>query len=109
MVDKWSIPPDGGHMDRATGIYLQTMTGKQVQERLKKNDLIIIPVGSTEAHGLAQPYGEDTFLVSRIAEVVARETGCTVAQQAGFQRSAKGQFGQRASVIISPSTKSWLK
>jgi len=34
----------------------------------KQNDLIIIPVGSTECHGAAQPLGEDTFLVIRMAE-----------------------------------------
>ena len=45
--DKWTLPPDGGHMDRATGIYFQNMTGKEVEERLKKCDLIILPIGST--------------------------------------------------------------
>jgi len=42
----------------------------EIDARLKKNDLIIIPVGSTECHGAAQPLGEDTFLVSRMAEQV---------------------------------------
>ncbi|HPU96036.1 MAG TPA: creatininase family protein, partial [Bacillota bacterium] len=50
-MSKWQIPPAGGHLDLADGIYFQNMTGKEVQERLKKNDVIIIPVGSTEAHG----------------------------------------------------------
>ncbi len=27
---EWQIPPDGGHMDRPTGVYLQNMTGRQV-------------------------------------------------------------------------------
>jgi hypothetical protein len=44
------------------------MTVKQVEERLKKNDLIIIPVGSTEIHGPHAPPGEDTFLVTSMAE-----------------------------------------
>jgi hypothetical protein len=30
-------------MDRPTGIYLQTMTGKEVQARLEKNDLSLFP------------------------------------------------------------------
>jgi 5-formaminoimidazole-4-carboxamide-1-beta-D-ribofuranosyl 5'-monophosphate synthetase len=29
------------------GIYFQNMTNKDVAERLKKNDVILIPVGST--------------------------------------------------------------
>ena len=60
-MSKWKIPPDGGHMDLATGVYLQNMTGKEIEERLKKNDLIIIPVGSTENHGPHACLGEDTF------------------------------------------------
>jgi creatinine amidohydrolase/Fe(II)-dependent formamide hydrolase-like protein len=60
--------PETGHMDRPTGVYAQTMNMTEINERLKTNDLIIIPVGSTECHGAAQPLGEDTFLVTRMAE-----------------------------------------
>lgn len=42
---------------RASGVYLQTMTGKQVEERLQKNDLIILLIGSTEAHGSHGEFG----------------------------------------------------
>ncbi|HUU94372.1 MAG TPA: creatininase family protein, partial [Phycisphaerae bacterium] len=66
---EWKFPAEG-HMERPTGVYLQTMTGKQVQERLAKNDLIIVPVGSTENHGPHACSGEDTFLVTRMAEQV---------------------------------------
>src|SRR5208283_1683424 len=79
-MGKWEIPPRGGQMDLPSGIYYQTMTGHQVKERLKKNDLIIIPVGSTENHGEHACPGEDTFLVTRMAEQVAKATGCTVAE-----------------------------
>ena len=48
---KWSLPPKGGHMDLDSGVYFQNMTMKEVEKRLKKNDVLIIPVGSTEAHG----------------------------------------------------------
>jgi creatinine amidohydrolase len=76
-MTEWTLPPDGGHMDRPTGIYLQTMTGKETQERLRKNDLIIIPIGSTENHGPHACSGEDTFLVTRMAEQIAQKTGCS--------------------------------
>ncbi|PLV57326.1 3-dehydro-scyllo-inosose hydrolase [Thermotoga sp. SG1] len=79
-MGKWQIPPEGGHMERPTGVYYQTMTMKQIKERLKECDLIIIPVGSTENHGPNAPTGEDTFLVTRMAEQVALKTGCTVAE-----------------------------
>jgi len=64
-MKKWKLPPAGGHMDKPNGIYYQTMNKVEVEERLKANDIILIPVGSTEAHGAAQPFGEDTFLGSR--------------------------------------------
>ena len=79
-MGEWVFPPDGGRMEKAEGLYLQTMNMTQIRERLKTNDLIIIPVGSTECHGAGQPLGEDTFLVTRMAEQVALKTGCTIAE-----------------------------
>ena len=72
--NSWQIPPDGGHMDAANGIYFQNMNMQEVEERLVQNDLLIIPVGSTEAHGHNACFGEDTFLVTRMAEAVAQKT-----------------------------------
>ncbi len=83
-MGKWKIPPDVGHMERPSGVYFQTMTMKQIRERLDKCDLIIIPVGSTENHGDNAPTGEDTFLVTRMAEQVALATGCTVSEPVWF-------------------------
>jgi len=62
-MGKWEIPPKGGHMDEADGIYFQNMTMKDVEKRLEKCDLIIIPIGSTEAHGPHQPiwYGSHPY------------------------------------------------
>ncbi len=83
-MGKWKIPPEGGHMEKPSEIYFQTMTMKQIRERLDKCDLIIIPVGSTENHGDNAPTGEDTFLVTRMAEQVALATGCTVSEPIWF-------------------------
>ena len=33
-MSDWKLPPERGHMDLPTGIYLQTMTFKQIQQRL---------------------------------------------------------------------------
>jgi creatinine amidohydrolase len=41
------------------------MTMLEAEARLKENDLIIIPVGRTEARGPHACYGEDTFLVTQ--------------------------------------------
>ncbi len=99
-MGRWKFPPEGGHMDKPSKIYFQTMTKKEVEERLKKNDIILIPIGSTENHGSAGPYGEDTFLVTRMAEMVAKETGCTVAHPICYGSHPAYHLGQKGTVVI---------
>lgn len=100
----WTLPPDGGHMDKASGIYLQTMTGKQVSERLTTNDLIILPIGSTEGHGPHACSGEDTYLVTRMAELVAERTGCTVAQPLWYGSHPFHHLGMPGTVVVPEET-----
>lgn len=100
MTIEWKFPPSPGHMDRASGIYLQNMTGKQVEERLKENDILIVPIGSTENHGRGQCSGEDTFLVSRMAEALAQERGCTVAQPLWYGSHPWHHLGMPGTVVI---------
>jgi len=96
---KWNLPPQG-QLDKASGIYYQTMTQKEIHERRKKNDVIIIPVGSTETHGPGEPLGEDTFLCTRMAEEVARVTGCTVAQPICYGCHPYHHLGMPGTVVI---------
>ena len=99
-MGKWKLPPTGGHMEKQDGIYFQNMTMKQVQERIKKNDLIIIPVGATENHGPHAAVGEDIYLVCRMAEMVAEKTGCTVAQPFWYGSHPYHHMGMPGTVII---------
>ena len=101
---KWEIPPRGGHMDLADGIYFQNMTVRDVDERLKKCDLLIIPVGSTECHGPHANYGEDTFLVTRMAETIAKKTGCTVAQPIWYGSHPYHHIGMPGTIPIDEDT-----
>jgi len=93
-----------GSMDKADQVYFQNMTGHQVKERLKQNDIIIIPIGSTEYHGDGQCYGEDTFLVTRMAETVAKVTGCTVSQPIWFGSHPWQHMGMPGTIIIPEET-----
>ena len=93
-----------GHMDCADDMYFQNMTGTAVKERLKKNDIIIIPIGSTEYHGMGQVYGEDTFLVTRMAEIVAREKGCTISQPIHFGSHSWNQMGMPGTIVVPEDT-----
>lgn len=90
-------------MEKPSQIYFQTMTKFDAEERLKKDDVIIIPIGSTENHGKAGPYGEDTFIVSRIAEMVAEKTGCTVAEPMWYGSHPFHHIGQPGTVPLPDS------
>jgi ribosomal-protein-alanine acetyltransferase len=72
----------------------------EINARLKQNDLIIIPVGSTECHGAAQPLGEDTFLVTRMAEQVALKMGCTVAEPVWYGSHPYNHLGMPGTVAL---------
>jgi creatinine amidohydrolase/Fe(II)-dependent formamide hydrolase-like protein len=98
-MGEWDVP-HAGHMESADHIYFQNMTMNEVKERLKKDDTIIIPVGSTEAHGAHACFGEDTFLVTRMAEAVARRTGCTVAQPIWYGSHPYHHLGMPGTVIV---------
>ena len=99
-ASKWQLPPEKGHMDLPTQVYLQNMTGKQIEDRLKTNDLIIVPLGSTEAHGPNACVGEDTFLVTRMAEAIALKTGCTVAQPVWYGSHPYHHLGMPGDIIV---------
>ena len=99
-MSRWQIPAEGGHMEKNEGIYFQNMTNLDVKERLKKNDVILIPIGSTENHGPDAPYGEDTYLETRMCEQVALATGCTVAQPIWYGSHPYQHLGMPGTIMI---------
>ncbi|MDR1626355.1 MAG: creatininase family protein [Spirochaetia bacterium] len=103
-MSKWQIPAVGGHMEKNTGVYFQNMTNLEAAERLRKNDVILIPVGSTENHGPSAPYGEDTFLETRLCEQVALATGCTVAQPVWYGSHPFHHMGMPGTIMIPEET-----
>lgn len=58
-----------------SGTYIQTTIRREVVENRKKNDIVFIPVGSTELHGRHTVTALDTFMVTQILEGVRRHTG----------------------------------
>jgi creatinine amidohydrolase/Fe(II)-dependent formamide hydrolase-like protein len=56
------------------GSYIQTTVRHDLVENRRKNDIVIIPVGSTELHGDHTVSATDTFFVSQIVEGVRRYT-----------------------------------
>jgi len=64
--------PSPGELEKP-GSYIQNTVRKQLIENRRKNDIVLVPVGSTENHGRHTVGGFDTLLVTRIAEAVRRK------------------------------------
>ncbi|MCX7679167.1 MAG: creatininase family protein [Spirochaetes bacterium] len=71
---------------------LQEMTWVDVRDYLKKNDMVIIPLGSTEQHGPHLPLGADFYEALEIAKRISEKTGVIVAPLAfaGYSESHMG-------------------
>ena len=56
------------------GSYIQTTVRGQLEKERRKNDIVLIPVGTTENHGRHTISAMDTFFVSILCEAVRRKT-----------------------------------
>ncbi len=65
--------PSSGEIEKP-GSYIQNTIRKELVDNRRKNDIVLIPVGSTENHGNHTISGFDTIQVTRIAEAVRRKT-----------------------------------
>jgi creatinine amidohydrolase len=65
--------PSLGEMDKP-GCYIQNTLQKTQQEKIEKNDIVLIPLGSTEVHGYHSVPSQDLLQVTRISEAVRRYT-----------------------------------
>ena len=59
------------------GCYVQNTPRVRCIEKRKKNDILFLPIGCTENHGVHANSGLDTFMVTQILEGVRR---CTAKQ-----------------------------
>jgi len=56
------------------GTYIQNTPRVKLIEKRRKNDIVFIPIGCTENHGMHSNSGLDTFMVTQILEGVRRYT-----------------------------------
>lgn len=78
---------------------------KEVDAYLQADNRIIVPVGSTEQHGVFAPLGTDTYVASAIADDAGRQTGVLVAPPLWFGWSPHhlvkpGTISVRAEILI---------
>jgi len=71
LLKEYEIPSPG-EIEKP-GSYIQNTIRKEVVENRQKNDIVTVPVGCTENHGMHTVSAFDTLLVTRIAEAVRRK------------------------------------
>jgi 3-dehydro-scyllo-inosose hydrolase len=71
LIKEYGIPSPG-ELEKP-GSYIQNTVRKHLVDNRRVNDIVIVPVGSTENHGIHTVSGFDTLLVTRIAEAVRRK------------------------------------
>lgn len=62
-----------------SAVWLQEKSCKEVETYLESDTRILIPVGSTEQHGVFAPTGTDTYAAMSIAESASAATGVLIA------------------------------
>jgi creatinine amidohydrolase/Fe(II)-dependent formamide hydrolase-like protein len=72
ILEEYEVPsePEVGKPNT----YIQTTPRYRVIENRKKNDVVLIPVGCTENHGVHTVSALDSFMVTQIVEAVRRFT-----------------------------------
>ena len=77
QLDKWLKEDFGMPAPSELGMancYIQTTPRHTLIERRRKNDVVFVPIGSTENHGPALASGHDVFQVTQFLEAVRRYT-----------------------------------
>jgi len=65
--------------EAARPLILQEMSWTDVRDYLETNDMVIIPLGSTEQHGPHMPLGTDYYEAMGMSEMISARTGVVVA------------------------------
>ena len=90
-------------MDNLSSVWMQELTWEDIQEYLHQDDLVIIPVGSTEQHGPAGPLGLDSYVAIALAEDTAKKTNTLVTPPLWFGDSLH-HLDFPGTISLSPQT-----
>jgi creatinine amidohydrolase len=86
-------------------VNLEKLSWKAVETYLRSDDRIILPVGSTEQHGVFAPLGTDTYVAQAIADEAGQKARVLVAPPLWFGWSPHhlvkpGTLSVRAEILI---------
>ncbi|HSR44103.1 MAG TPA: 3-dehydro-scyllo-inosose hydrolase [Acidimicrobiia bacterium] len=72
LTEDYEVPSPGEI--ETPGCYIQMTHVTEQQEKLARNDVVLIPLGSSELHGPHSVPAQDTLQVTRLVEAVRRHT-----------------------------------
>ncbi len=93
-------------MNKQKSVWINELSWADVNYYLKRESIVILPVGSTEEHGLAGPLGLDSYAAIALAEDVGKKTGVLVAPPLWYGDSSHhlgfaGTMSLKTSTLIS--------
>ncbi len=82
-------------------VILEQMSWSDAKEYFLKRDIVLLPIGSTEQHGSANPLGTDFLIAARLGQETAKRTGvmCLPAIPFGVSGHHKQFWG---TIFVSP-------
>ena len=97
------LSPVAFGQEQGKPLILQEVTWTDVRDYLKSNDMVIIPLGSTEQHGPHMPLGTDYYEATEMSKMISARTGVMVAPVllAGYSEYHSGFEG---SLSLKPET-----
>ncbi|MFC2144970.1 creatininase family protein [Actinomycetota bacterium] len=57
-------------MKKKISVFISELSDYDIKEYLKRNNMLLLPVGSLEQHGDHAPLGTDTFIPNEISKRV---------------------------------------
>ena len=86
-----------------TSVWIQELTSDDVEEFLKRDSTVIVPIGSTETHGPHLPLGTDSYQAIDFSEEIAKRAGCLCAPPIWFGDSSH-HLGKAGTISLRQDT-----
>ncbi|MBI4492294.1 MAG: creatininase family protein [Chloroflexi bacterium] len=92
-------------MAELPSVWIQELTWEEIKQYLARDNIAIVPIGSTEQHGPAGTLGVDTYVAIGLAEDAAKKAGVLVTPPLWFGESAhhlawSGTISLRAETVL---------
>jgi len=89
-------------MDKAK--WWSDMSRPEIEDQVKKCDIVLLPIGATEQHGPHLPCGSDYFNAMGIAEMVSKRTGVIIAPGIPYGSHPYYHYGWTGTIPVRNST-----